>query len=390
MVINLEDLCSVKQSDFEEIFDDFFVVRNINQNEISSHLDKSQIYNNYEIKKIEIKNWLDYNGFIDKLLLKLNSYYYDWNKNNDKDIIDFNEATKDLNQYTPKIWMLLDDFIDVEIWINKWSYYIEDKEWKILIKDSLKKDEKKELINYLETKQLLNIENINHDKKYIILWKNNKIYFPTSKQILWYLHGDIGEFILFFLVEWYLKKPVLFSKVQHCKSSPWDKVKWSDWIHISYEDWKPKFIFLESKFRNNFWACVDETIESQEEFLINQWEWDINNEIRILYKNNLIVSWLWYYKTLFENWFFNFINPYWRKEINWNDLHFDLVSWIIYELWDYNTDYNQTETIDRINYTLKKYKNIEKLLNNKKVTIFLFPLISDVELIKTFLNKIKH
>jgi len=73
----LKNLCSVKKEDFDEIFNDFFDVRNINQTELEEKIDKTKIYNNYEIKKVEIKKELNYSDFLDKLLEKFNSYYYD-------------------------------------------------------------------------------------------------------------------------------------------------------------------------------------------------------------------------------------------------------------------------------------------------------------------------
>lgn len=388
---NLEKLCSVKKEDFDKIFDDFFIVRNIKQDELEKKIDTTKIYTNYEIKKIEIKDWLTYEDFIWKLIDKLNSYYYDWDKSKDKDIVDSIEATKDLNQYSPKIWMWLEDFEKSDIWNKKWIEFIQKNGKKICFEEEIDKEELKLIINFLRKQKLLDISNINKSERYIIVWKNNKIYFPTSKQLLWYLHWDIWEFILFFLVEWYLKKPILFSKVQHCKSSSWDKVKWSDWIHISYENWNAKFIFLESKFRNDFISCVDETIDSQEEFLINKWEWDLDNEIRILFKERFTIDWLWFYNDIFENWFEKYINPYRRNEVESSMLPFELVSWIIYELWDkYKENYLENETVWRIEKILIKYKNINTLLKGKKITIFLFPLVSDEKLIKLFLEKIKY
>lgn len=382
--INLENSCSVKEKDFNSIFDDFFKVRNIKQNDLENKLDVAKIYNNYEIKKVEIKEWLSYEEFIKKLLDKLNSYYYDWNKNNNKDDIDFKLATEDLNRYSPKIGMILEDFKQSNILDKKWIDFIEEKSWRLYIKDDLKKEEKLALIDFIKNQKVLNLKDINKGIKYIIYWNNNKFSFLTSKQILWYLHWDIWEFILFFLVEWYLKNPVLFSKVQHSKSSPWDKVKWSDGIHIWYKNWKPNFIFLESKFKNDFSLCLEKTIDSQKEFL----EWGISKEIIILSKESSTIDWLWCYGKLFNNWFEEYINPYRRKKIKFNELPFDLVSWIIYELWD-DYEYIEKETFKRINNTLKKYKEIEKILGNRKVTIFLLPLVNDEELIKIFLEKIK-
>lgn len=378
----LDLLCSVKKENFDEIFDDFFLVRKIKQDEIMKRLDNRKIYKSFELKKVEIKNKLSYNIFIENFLKKLNEFYYDGNKKQDKDEIDLNEAKWQLNQYYPKNGMLLDDFLVEKFeWII-WKNCIKEDKNRYKIKNNLDDKIKAKIINVLQTKNI-ELENIIPKKHYvcIIKWK---IDIKTSEQILWHLHWDIWEFILFFLTEALLWKPILFSKIQHTKWARWDKVKWSDWIHIDYKDWKPSFIFLEAKMKKDFHDCITEVISSHWTFLQEHWDANIDNEINILFANRYTIDALWF-TTIFQNGFEKYINPYRRKEISKDEFPFSLVSCIMYEN---NSSYNEELTIWRIQKTLEKYKTIENLLKNRKVSIFLFPMINQTELLKNFLEQI--
>jgi hypothetical protein len=197
-------------------------------------------------------------------------------------------------------------------------------------------------------------------------------------------------FIVFF-VESLLKKPLLFSKIQHSKSSGNDKVKWSDWIHIWIgKDNNPIFFFLESKIIWKFSKSLKEAIESQSKFLTDK-NFGIENEINILFSNMHTINALGW-KFLFWE-FEDYINPYRRSEKN---LNFELVSLISYELWNYYNDsknkkYIENKTIKkRIIKVLEEYKNVSDILDNRKVYIFLLPLVSVFELIKQYLNKLNE
>lgn len=380
----LEKLCSVKKEDFDEVFDDFFIIRSLDQNDFISKLDTSKIYKNFTLKKIEIKKGINYNDFISKILKKLNEFYYDGNRKKDKDEIDFYEAKGNLNQYYPKNGMLIEDFLITNFnWIS-WKDCIEENENNYKVINNLDDGTKKEIINFLQTK-IIEIEHIIPEKKYICIIQK-KIDIKTSEQILWHLHWDIGEFILFFLTESILWKPILFSKVLHSKSAKWDKVKWSDGIHIDYENWKPSFVFLEAKMKRDFSDCVNETISSHETFLQENWDANLDNEINILFanKDTIDAGWLGY---IFQNGFEKYINPYRRKEIPKDELPFSLVSWVMYEN---ISAYDEKLTIWRIQKVLEKYKSIESMLKNRKVTIFLFPSFSQTELLKNFLEQIHY
>lgn len=90
---------------------------------------------------------------------------------------------------------------------------------------------------------------------------------------------------------------------------------------------------------------------------------------------------------IFQNDFEKYINPYRRKEIPKDDFPFSLVSWVMYEN---ASSYNEASTIWRIQKVLEKYKSIENMLLNRKVTIFLFPTFSHTELLKNFLEQIYY
>lgn len=391
MTINLENLCSIKKSDFDTIFNDFFIVRWINQRDIEIKLDPTKIYTNYEINKIEIREWLSYESFVKEILPYFNPYYYDGDHENNKDIIDLRRAHEWINKYIPVNWLLLENF-EKEMFNGKpWSDFIE---WSDIIVD---KSNLKWIRGFLRQQSVQNVKDIESDKRYVILSAKNKPVIQTWSQILWSLHWDIWEFILFFLTESILKEPILFSKFQHCKSGPWDKIKWSDWIHIKYNNWVLKFSFLESKFKKDFAGSLSETIISQKKFLENKTpEGSLDNEIRIIDSNESIVD-KWF-PLLFGDSFKHYINPYFRKEKDQKDLPFDLVSWLIYECSSYWDILNKKKDIkahiddvtsDRIQKTLEGYKEMEWLLDNRKVTIFLLPLINNEELIKTFLDQTK-
>jgi len=376
----LKNLCSVKKEDFDEIFNDFFDVRNINQTELEEKIDKTKIYNNYEIKKVEIKKELNYSDFLDKLLEKFNSYYYDWNRDWKRDIKYQKKAYEWINNYTPKTGILLEDFKKEVFWWKVGEYFLDDDKLK-----QLKKGDKDLIIKYLKTSTISNVLELEKWKKYILLSKHNKISIQSESKILWYLHWDIWEFILYFLVEWFLKSPILFSKIRHSKSSWALKINWTDWIHFKIDEWAPKFLFLESKFKKDFSLCVEETIWSQKKLLENEWEWDINNELHILESKWPII---WNdFDIFFENWFEDFINPYYIGDKDQKKLPFDLVSWIIYELID--TQFIEEKTVSKIKTLLEWYKDIEKLIGGRKVTIFLLPLVDNEEILKQFLDKTK-
>jgi hypothetical protein len=198
------------------------------------------------------------------------------------------------------------------------------------------------------------------------------------------------------LTEWALKSPLLFSKVKHCKSSPWDKVKWSDWIHISADENDNIFYnFLEAKINKDFKSSLRQVIESNKEFLDNNWKWDIDNEITILYSNIDTIDKKYHF--LFKGGFEKSIFPY-LKKAKQNKLPFHIVCLISYN-WDQyknykngiisKKDYIDKISLSRIKNILSEYKLIEDKLNWRRIKIFMLPLINEVELIKIFLNKIK-
>ena len=75
----LDSLCSVKKNDFQEIFDDFFEIHGI---DIKQQVSTEDIYKNFDIFKIHIKNPND----IDNLLLKIDGIEGNLNSINPNDI----------------------------------------------------------------------------------------------------------------------------------------------------------------------------------------------------------------------------------------------------------------------------------------------------------------
>lgn len=378
--MDFRDLCSVKKEDFDEIFNDFFEVRIINQEELESKIDRTNIYTNYQIKKVEIKSGLNYNDFLEKLLKKFNSYFYDWNRDWVRSDLHKSKAYEWVNNYTPRTGILLEDFKKHTFGWKTWEDFIQGN--KIV---DITKNEKELIVEYLKTSQISDVLELQEWEKYVLLSKHNKISIQSQSKILWSLHWDIWEFILYFFVEWFLHSPILFSKIRHSKSSWADKIKWTDGIHFIIEDDQPKLLFLESKFKKDFFGCVDEVVSSQFEFLDNTWEWDINNELHILeWKWPLVDKDFWIF---FEEGFEKFIDPYYTWELNQKELPFDLVSWLIYE--HDTSHFIEEETLERVNALLKAYKDIESSLAWRKVTILLLPMLSSEEILKIFLDKTK-
>lgn len=394
---SLTNLCSVKYEDFKSIFDDFFIIRSINKDTLLDKLDKKEIYNNFNINKIEIKQWIWFEEFVDKLLTHLNKYYYDWDKEKTKTSKHLEKAKQRLNQYTVKRWQIFSTFEVTEFHIEGKVY-----NWKFLYENYEKeKSFKNAIINYLKEKELKlsDFENLDSNEKYIVLWKNDKVMINSKRQAFSYLHWDIWEFILFFLTEWLLWAPILFSKIRHSKSAAWDKIKWSDWVHINYsEKWnyKIKHLFLESKYNKNFSDSISQAIDSQKEFIENKWTGTFDNELFILDANIDTIDKL--YWEIFINWYEDFLNPYylWEKWID--SFEYDLVTWLIYQSDIYSNlinseiginDFIEKSTLKNIDEVLKNYKKIEKGLKNRCVNIFLLPVIDEVELIKVFLSKIE-
>lgn len=389
----LEKLCLIEKSFIDELFQDFFSVNNLVLTDLVD-LSCKDYYNNCEIIKIEIKDWKNYNDFIEKSLEKITNYYLDWENfiewMSNKDSINF--VLKQLNHYTPInaiSYSYIKSLYNIEVWeylFSKWDDFIEYLEW--LEDNNLRKN----ACNSLKNSEII-IKDIYSDEKYIL--SNGSI--KTSRQILWHLHWDIGEFILFLLVEGFLRSPLLFSKIRHCKSSPQDKIKWSDWIHIELDDENNYlYNFLESKINKDFSSSLKQSIESNNEFLSNNWEWDINNEVTILFNNNSIINNR--YDFLFNWKYNNYIVPYLNSNIKQENINFNLICLLWYNCTEYSnmknnliniSDYIDSYSIERIKKILINYKKIEKNLSWKKVRIFMLPLIDELELIKVFLDKIK-
>jgi hypothetical protein len=300
---------------------------------------------------------------------------------------------KQLNKYTPIKWISFTELKALnhyEIWDKIFRNFFE---FKLALSSYKDNRSRKKAIKKLQFKDIVPLS-IQSDENYLL--ENGSI--RTSRQILWYLHWDIWELILFLLVEWFLKSPVFFSKIRHCKSSSWDKVKWSDWIHIELSDeWDIVYNFLESKINKDFDSSLSQVIESNNEFISNLWEWGLNSEVTILYNNHTVID-NRFIDLLWDN-YESIIAPYLDDKTKQIELKYNIVSLIWYncDLYkrflekepDLEFLYINTTSIKRIKNVLKEYKLIENKLNWKKVTIFLLPLIDEVKLIKTFLHEIE-
>lgn len=337
----LKKLCSVNKEDFDSVFEEFFTQRKI---EISSYIDftDQNYYDKCKINKIEIKNGKSYDEFLDILLWKLTNYYFDWEMKEDE----LEYVKSELNKYRPKHWISLSDLKSEDIIFKKGD--------KLPDGTKAKKD-------------------------------------MSSRQLLSHLHWDIWEFLLFFLTEGFLNSPVLFSKVQYMRSHSQDKVKWSDWIHIWFDNWF-YFNFLESKIHWDF--QLDEIFDSNEKLLSPS---GLSQEISILHKGRNNIK---RYGFIFKDWFEDFINPYRKNLINQWDLPFNLVCLLAYKCesysklknWDISVENHiDNYTINRIKLILEGYKKLDTnwLLNGKHINFFLLPLCDEVELIQKFLLKIE-
>lgn len=382
---NLADICSVKMADFSELFDLFFDVRKI---DISSKIDFRDpiFYQKCLITKIEVKKWKTYDQFLDKALEKIVEYYLDWECDPSKK----NWILKQLNQYMPVRGITLTKLRSLPT-INH-SEGIETWEEIILKIQSLGKDKKKvkKLIENITFEDIKSVDLESEEDYLLDSWS-----IRSARQILGYLHGDLWEFLLFFLVEWFLEHPVLFSKVRHCKSSPWDKVKWSDGIHIGIADGKYVYNFLEAKITKSFDDSLRQSLASNVEFLSNDGEWDLNNEVTILFNNTANVDKK--LNSLFKRGFQSEIEPYLDNLGEQQEMNFCLSCLLSYNCDLYwaslismdHIGYVDTISVGRIQNLLKEYKNIENLLWGRQVNVFLFPLKDEIEIIKLFLSKIK-
>lgn len=389
---DLESLCKIDSSFINEIFDYFFDSL-ILKAENLEFFDNSKHYSNFEVIKIEVKNWKTYDDFIETALTKITNYYLDGDSNIEwlSHEESSNYVFKQLNHYIPIEWISF-SYIKTLGKLKSWEK--EFANWDEFISYIQQIENHKDRLKLFENISFkkINALDLNIEDSYVL----SNWAIRTSRQILWYLHWDIWEFILFLLTEWVLKSPLLFSKVNHCKSSPWDKVKWSDWIHISVDESDNIFYnFLESKVNKDFWSSLSQVIESNKEFLNNVWEWDISNEISILFSNKDTIDKK--YKFLFQNGFIKVVVPYLNDKIAQNNLLFDIVCLISYNCNHYKNfkegsfskeDYIENNTLTRIENILSKYKLIEDKLNWRKVKVFMLPLVNEIDFIKIFLDKI--
>lgn len=390
---DVEDLCQIDDIFINEIFDYFFDKKNIEAKDLD-FFDTLKHYDNFEIIKIEIKDWKTYDQFIEKALTKITNYYLDgettieWLSHDES----CNYVFKQLNHYIPIEWVSF-SYIRTLRWLEIWNQKFNN--WDEFIAYFEQIESHKDRLKLFENIPFntINVLDLNIDDSYVL----SNWAIRTTRQILWYLHWDIWEFILFLLTEWVLKSPLLFSKVNHCKSSPWDKVKWSDWIHISIdEDNNVFYSFLESKINKDFSSSLSQVIESNKEFLSNIWEWDINNEISILFSNKDTIDKK--YKFLFQNGFIKTIVPYLNDKPSQDNLPFDIVCLLSYNCNNYKSfkegifdrsTYIESSVLNKIESVLLKYKWIEDKLYWRKIRIFMLPLVNEIDFIKIFLDNIK-
>jgi hypothetical protein len=382
---NLADICSVKMTDFSELFDLFFDVRKI---DISSKIDFRDpiFYQKCLITKIEVKEWKTYDQFLDKALEKIVEYYLDWENDASKK----NWILKQLNQYIPVRGISLTKLHS----LTSINHSEGTETWEgIIVKIRALEKDKKKVKKLIENIPFEDIRSVNLESEEDYLLDSWSI--RSARQILGYLHGDLWEFLLFFLVEWFLGHPVLFSKVRHCKSSPWDKVKWSDGIHIGLVDGQYIYNFLEAKITKSFDDSLRQSLASNVEFLSNEGEWDLNNEVTILFNNTANVDKK--LNSLFENGFQSEIEPYLDNPEEQQSINFCLSCLLSYNCDLYwaslisgnHIGYVDSVSVKRVQDLLKEYKSIEVLLWWKQVNVFLFPLKDEIEIIKLFLSKIK-
>jgi hypothetical protein len=188
----LENMCKIKKEDFDKLFKDFFEIRKINLNDEFLKKFSKNIYSNYEIKKVEIKEGMEYWDFIKEIFEYFLYYYYDDFRNREfNNIWDYEWMVRWLNKYYPKKWLFEEEFN--KLLQEKFPSYA-NKPLKEINK--LRKKYREEILLYFND---ININNIIEDEKYILVDQSKKFYKRNWKQIIWHLHWDIGEFLLYFL-----------------------------------------------------------------------------------------------------------------------------------------------------------------------------------------------
>jgi len=223
------------------------------------------------------------------------------------------------------------------------------------------------IINYcLSPKELQDLEGTTGGKKYILAV--NKLRDYESNE------GELGEILLYCMLESHLKAPKIMTKME-LKTSSKDYVKGSDGVHLlQINDTDFHLIFGESKLTKKFQKGLYEAFNSIAEF-INRPKNNINDEVILIntHLNNEALTeeaYQFIKKVLFPNQL---------KEEIYTDNAFSIFIGFGLELTDEDWNLPNHEFREKVRRTIiemveKEYKYIEKKIVEKKLGGYSFYL----------------
>ena len=337
--VDLKDLCSVKKTHFNIIFEDFFDKKKLLKWDIEANFVGSNFYKNYDVYKIHLK---DTNN-LDQLLYQLFEHIivFSWE--------DYSLSEGNQKKYTESIKILIKYF---DILKEK---ELEDlNKWVNMVPRATKNG-----TSYLIDKD---IESLNKQRE---LW----------------------EIILFFLIESILESPLALSKVK-LKTSGQMPVHWSDAIHINSNG--ETLLFWESKITNSLSNWIEQSRDSILKFLSKDPIFYISEEISVISRNIHSIS-----PSKFDH-VKSLINPYHNDEKEKNDFPFEIVCFLWYEddiYKNYLADGDENKYMEwlykKIEWLLVYYDGKNSELLNKKITFFLLPIPDIFNLLKLYAIKLR-